>query len=881
MPGPCGQMLGSNVGQITPVQTTVPQIGPIEFQTDAIETAKDRIEQVSDIADTWLDAAANVLNSFDFSFGGIGEGDIGLEGPPSREINEHDIPNIPSPPDPFEGFIDVADPDDPGDISVPGFTSYPFPGFTQGPPNFFMTDPPPEPDLPDKYVPTPLVILDYESQVREFQAFMDEPSPALEEVTVTNTPVPPYTLETPTFTFPSPPEVIFPEDPGPAPNMADISIPSAPGYTLPPVPTIAELDIPEAPEIDLPVFDALRPDNSLLTPPGELFYYQEEEYISELQSQVYAKLMAEIQAGGTGLGADVEQAIWDRAIQRLDEELERGYDQVDQGWAARGFAFPPGALVGMRSRVRRDIDAKKLDLDRDIMVEQARLAQTNTHFIVEQSLNMEQMLMNHFNQVAQRAFDVARIEAEIGVAIYNAKVNAYAAMMEGYKADAEVFKVKLQAALSELEVYRIKMEGVKIATEVQKLYVDLYEAQLRGVLAIVEIYKAEMQGAGIHAEVEKTKIQAYAEGINAFIARIRAGTARFEAYQAEVQGRLGEVQGYSEQVRAYGLRVDAAKTEADIKAQQASVELDNQRLIIEKYRSEIERYNSDIQNYAMQIQAFAESNKDRLAEVQVGMDIQRLLAEVESRAATVEIERGKLAADLYRAGMARSELDVRAFEAMMGGYEVESRIFAVRVEAAKAQNEIDVQRIRTMVDVEMAGVEIYKANIQKFSAVMSANASLMGARAQMYSAHASMVGAQYTGAAAMYSADADAYRADVAAYSAQADVAIKQAELTIRAAEVEAKLAMEQMSTTARVAGQIAAAALTSINATASVGYSASEANSVTQTSSQNYSNSHQTSNNWHGNVQAAVQWQNTCIGQDSRQYGEYHNHQYDYGSGE
>ena len=871
--GGCSKSFSGGPGQLQPVQTTLSVPSPLEFQEDALTTAQDRIEEVSGIADTWLGIAKDQIKGFE------GVADIGVElidiGPlPERTIKEYPLPEIPETPDLTEGLLEVSEPEEPGDISIPSFTDYPFPDFTQSPPDLYMTDPPSDPELPGKYVPTPVEILSYQAQVKEFEAFMEAASPTLDQVSIPDTSIPEFTVESPYFSFPSPPDVEFPDDPGPAPTMSEISTPSAPGYTLPPVPTISELDIPEAPEVHLPTFEASRPDNSLLSPPGELVYYQEEEYISQLKSQVYDKLLSEIQEGGTGLSADVEQAIWNRAISRLDQELERNYEEIDQGWAARGFNFPAGAMMGMRSRVRRDIDDKKLDLNRDIMVEQARLAQQNTQFIIERAVNYEQALMDHHNRVAQRAFELARLKAETGIAIYNAKVNAYAAMIEGYKADAEVFRAKLQAALSELEAYKTRMEGVRIAADVQRLYIDLYNAQLQSVMTMVEIYKAEMQGAAIKADVEKTRIQAYAEQVNAFISRIRAGTARFEAYQAEVQGRLGEVQGYSEQVRAYGMQVDAAKTGADIKTQQAQVQLDNQRMVIEKYRSEIEKYNADIQNYTMQIQAYAESNRDRQAEAQVGLDTQRLMSEVESQAASIEIERGKLAADIFRANMARSEMDVRAFEARMGGYEVESRVFAARIEAAKSRNEIDTQRIRTMVDVEMAGIEIYKAKISKLSAVMSANASLIGSKAQMFGSQASMVQSQYQGAASMYSSDADVYRADLGAFTAKVDAVTKEAELHIRAAETEASLAIEGMRTTAQVAGQIAAAALTSINATASVGYSASEQNSVSHGMSYGYQTSHSTSNSWQGAVSRQVSESVNC--QDVFHRGEYHQYNYE-----
>ena len=504
--------------------------------------------------------------------------------------------------------------------------------------------------------------------------WITDPALNFESITFPTVEMPEFSLVAPSLLFPDLPEVVWPDDPGSAPNMQDVSIPTSPSYFLPDAPTIEELDLPDLPNFSIPAFVANAPED-FLDSPGDLFVYNEEEYTSTLKDEAYDKIVADLRNGGTGLGAEIEDALWQRGRDRLDEELERGYEEIDQAWAQRGFSFPPGMLIAARQKARAEIDEKKLDLNRDITVEQARIAKEHAQFIIDKAIQMEQTLLQHFNQAADRAFQAARATAEFGIALYEAKIRAFQARLERYRTDAEIFKAQLEGELAKLQEYKIRMEGARIEADVQQRYVELYKARLSGVQILAEIYRTEMDSARLQSEVEKLKLEGYAEEVKAYMTKVQANTARYEAYQGQIQGLLGQAQVYSEQVNAYRTQVDAKKTEVEAAASEAGAKVQYNQQQIEKYKAELVEYTSIAQAYTDELKAHAVvmGAETDMAKAQVAGESARIDAETEVYKARSEnarrevemalqkaIEQGKLLASRFDVSSSSVQAAIRA-----------------------------------------------------------------------------------------------------------------------------------------------------------------------------------------------------------------------------
>jgi hypothetical protein len=447
--------------------------------------------------------------------------------------------------------------------------------------------------------------------------------PVLPDPIITITDPPPFTVPDPGTDIPPSPVVTWPIFTAAEPQPTDIPIPSAPPIDLPPAPVISGISIPSPPDYAVPEFDGILPIDDL-TPPTPVFNWEESPYTSDLKEALSAKLLEILQAGGTGLDEETEQAIYDRAISRQATEEEAKYNETLNYFASRGCPIPPGALNGALLEMRNMILQAREDLNNDILVQQSKLAQENTHFTWDQSRQWEASLMMIADRVQQRAFDAAKFTVEAALSIYRARVEAYAARLEAYKAQAQVYVARIQGEAAKAEFYKAQIEGVKASVEVQKAYVDAYQAQIQGVAALVDLYKAELEGAKIRADIDATKIQNYMALVQSFTARVQAVTARYEGYKAQIQGEAVKAETYKARVEAYEAQVNAYKTRADIDIARITAEVEHNKGQVNLFLALVDKYKADVDKAVKK-------------------------AEVETTIEGVGIERGKAQADIYSA----------------------------------------------------------------------------------------------------------------------------------------------------------------------------------------------------------------------------------------
>jgi len=188
-----------------------------------------------------------------------------------------------------------------------------------------------------------------------------------------------------------------------------------------------------------------------------------------------------LSTGSTGLPADVEQAIWNRARSRKLLKNSQMYDEVEDYFSSRGFSMPPGALIARLQEVNFEISRSDDDLNNDILIQQANLAQNNNQFILEKGTAVcSQIELNFINMIA--------IANKNTIEIYVSEMEAYKTKMV---TDIERVKAIISIYLGRIEAYKadVQAAGMEI------------DAQLNVIKARVEIFKAEADLAIKEADV--------------------------------------------------------------------------------------------------------------------------------------------------------------------------------------------------------------------------------------------------------------------------------------------------------------------------------------------------------------------------------------------
>jgi len=547
--------------------------------------------------------------------------------------------------------------------------------------------------------------------VADISFIYNPPDPISGDIPYREAPVPGYT--DPGFDVPAPPNVTWPTFSTSPPSIGTPTIPEAPTITLPPVPQLDSISIPSPPEYSIPEFDWELPTQDL-TPPDPQFVWNEAEYDSNLKQLIATKLYNNLSTGGSGLDEATEQAIYDRAKARLAVEEQKAYDTTLEFFASNGFMLPPGALSAQLLEIENKILQTRTDLNNDILVQQSKLAQENTHFIITASIDSEKALMAYTNEYQNRAFEAAKFHVLSMLEIYKTNAEVYKAKIEAYAAKAEVYKARIMGEAAKAEFYKAQIEGIKAGVEAQSLLILAYKTQVEAVLTYIELYKAEMEGARIHAQIDEVKVQAFAGLVQAYSSQVAAATARYQGYQAQIAGEVAKAEMYKAQVDAYTARVGAYKTEVEADTLVLKQQISINENAIEVFKARVQQYLAQVQSAVSQAEIKAKNE---------GLKV-NIFESLVTRYASEIDGAGKYLAAVVEEAKAASMLGQAQAEAA-------ARIAGMQNETAQANIRAAAQVSAQLAAAAMAGVSVSahvaftesRSDSNSFNASMSASQS--------------------------------------------------------------------------------------------------------------------------------------------------------------
>lgn len=514
----------------------------------------------------------------------------------------------------------------------------------------------------------------------------------LEEIAVESVDVASLDAVAPLIVIPDDPDPDWPEDPGTAPSVSDVVVGAKPTYDIPAVPSLDDIAVHAPPEDEVPAFEATEPTFDV-DAPQSIFLYEEATYSSSLKIATENKLLNIVENGGTGLDIDVEEAIWNRALSRKQVADAAKHDEAERYFSSRGFNMPQGALVARLDELLTERARAEDDINHEIMIKQAELAQTNTHFAITSAIQYESSIMAYLGGVAQRTLDSSKYVQEAAIALFNAGVERYNAQLRGYQTAATVYESRIRASMLILEKYKLRLEGTRLQSDIQKSRVDIYKTQIDALTSLMNLYRVEMDSARIKSDIERLKLEGYREKVGAYTARIGAVVSRYNAYQAQISGEIAKASVYSEQVKAYLASIQGSKVKSDISISEAGVKLDSNRFLVEKYKAELERFRSEAQVRLGELDSKGTVYGHRVSmyDADTRVASSRMAADIESYRA--------------RASHANDVVNQRVMQAKINLEEL-TRLHNIQVEAIKAGAVVSSQMAASALSSVAAGAQL-------------------------------------------------------------------------------------------------------------------------------------------------------------------------------
>lgn len=474
-----------------------------------------------------------------------------------------------------------------------------------------------------------------------------------------------------------------------APSMAAVPLPQrpvidgeielaeAPAITMPEMEALETLTIPEFEFPQLPDFDAQPPDPSRITVPSVFINWSEPRYESELLDELQGRVR-EMMAGGTGLPAPVEDALFSRARERDNAETGRAVQEAVDTWAARGFSMPPGMLAKQVNVIREQGRLKAAELNREVMVQAAQWEIENIRFAVQQGLALEQITANIFENAAKRLFEVARFQAEAQINVFNAQIGLFNAQNSAFGTLAQVYRTRLDGALAKLQAYKAAIDAQVATGQINQQRVEVFKARLAGVQASVEVFTAMMRGAQVRADVVKSRFDAYRADVQAYAEQIGAEKAKLDAYESQVKGEATKASMLDSQARAYAATIQGLANRADIRAKGAQLRLEAARVHLQRYLGDVEGFKAKLSASLGEVQAVTQAYQARVEGWRAKATASVAASEVQSRFADMQT----------RTNIAFSEMQIAQYQANIQKAVQQAQI---ALEAAKAIGQYSAQ----------------------------------------------------------------------------------------------------------------------------------------------------------------------------------------------
>lgn len=235
-------------------------------------------------------------------------------------------------------------------------------------------------------------------------------------------------------------------------------------------------------------------------------------YASETLSFLQQKILNDLTYGATGIAANVEDAIFKRNYERDQTEYDDEIDKLAGNWAKGGFPYPNGGLRAAQDRAQREFLNKRLDVSRDVMFKSWEYAYQNTHFLIQQGIAIEQLLIHWAESVATRVFEASKATVEANIRVYEARIKGFG---EKTRLIIERAMAKIQYNLGLIRMYEAKVNAyaAKMKAEADRVNAVArgYECEVNVYTAILEfnVKKIELNLKVIQARIDQAVANAH------------------------------------------------------------------------------------------------------------------------------------------------------------------------------------------------------------------------------------------------------------------------------------------------------------------------------------------------------------------------------------
>jgi hypothetical protein len=427
-----------------------------------------------------------------------------------------------------------------------------------------------------------------------------------------------------------------------APTLTQITIPTAPTYVAPEfLGTRPSFDAVAPTDLDLTFESSFSSSSAIMVGAANA---QLDGFLAAKFPQ-FASGMAAIEtrlatylAGGTALTPLVQDAMYNRAVNKTAGEKRRASAEAAGKSARTGLTMPSPMLLSQQQDIDQQAWQERGKVTTEIYIKIAEMEQANLQFAVEKSSALRKIALDatlaYYDGLARingQAVEYARGVVDAVVKAFDVSARYAETQARIYEADAQVYRAQLEGALAVLHAYEATVRGLEAQAMVDKAAVEAYTARINAVQAEANVYRAQVDAIVSLAGLERIKVELYDAKVKAFGSQVNAYSAQWVGYEAAVKGQTARMEVNVAHSREYEAAANAYV--ALVKGREAAInaQISTNKSAIDTYRAQVEAYAAlqhakvegvsiDVTAYKATIEAFiakaqaiAEKSKSEVA----------------------------------------------------------------------------------------------------------------------------------------------------------------------------------------------------------------------------------------------------------------------------
>jgi hypothetical protein len=422
------------------------------------------------------------------------------------------------------------------------------------------------------------------------------------------------------------------------------------------------------------------------------------EYAPDLKQCITVlttKLKGDIE-NGTGISADFETNLYNRARSQARLEGVRVQQELEKGTARRGFSLPSGTLSAGRVQIhQREADAIARQAG-EIAIERARMEIQHTQFamgllqsyttaMTNSALQYAGIVVGINNQSLEYARELARTLVQIQDSnLANAKLN-----IDILNAESRIYETELKAALSIYEQYKIELETAKLTLDIDDQKIDIFTKRIDSQTVKISQYVALLDSVAKKAAIEKLKTELFGEELKVYLANLSGVETELNIYEAQLRGDDSKLKGQLAKLDVYNKDVEIANQQQQLKIEQIKLtaSLNNNRATI--YNADIQEFQSRLKAASTTFDSDIKGHQEELKTVVTDLAVKR---EVFKSQFDAIIARGKTNRDQLSSDVERLKATAGIFLTRMQA-QAQTGIAAAEVFAGMARAQMDSQNV--------------------------------------------------------------------------------------------------------------------------------------------------------------------------------------------